>query len=173
MIIYSQMIGSDADKSKFEIIYHEYKGLMFHIAYKYLKHQQDAEDAVHHAFVKIAENISKISDPLSPKTKQYIVTIIENRSIDVLRVERKTNVLPFEEDRNHVLDVPDVDDQLAKCILKLSEKQRQVLWLKYHFGYDLHEISEMLGISLSWAQKIDQRGKKKLEQFLKEDGFVL
>jgi len=173
MIIYLQMIESDADKSKFEIIYHEYKGLMYHIAYKYLKHQQDAEDAVHHAFVKIVENISKISDPLSPKTKQYIVTIIENRSIDVLRVERKSNILPFDEDLNHILDVPEVDDQLAKCILKLSEEQRQVLWLKYHFGYDLHEISKMLGISLSWAQKIDQRGKKKLEQLLEEEGVVL
>ena len=138
-----------------------------------MKHQQDAEDAVHHAFVKIAENISKISDPFSPKTKQYIVTIIENRSIDVLRVERKTNVLPFDEDLNHVLDVPEVDDQLAKCILKLSEEQRQVLWLKYHFGSDLHEISKMLGISLSWAQKIDQRAKKKLEQLLEEEGVVL
>jgi len=64
MIIYLQMIESDADKSKFEIIYHEYKGLMYHIAYKYLKHQQDAEDAVHHAFVKIVENISKISEKI-------------------------------------------------------------------------------------------------------------
>lgn len=32
MIIYLQMIESDADKSKFEIIYHEYKGLMYHIS---------------------------------------------------------------------------------------------------------------------------------------------
>lgn len=55
MIVCLQMIETNDDKSKFEIIYQEYKGLMFHVAYKYLKHQQDAEDADHHAFVEIAE----------------------------------------------------------------------------------------------------------------------
>ena len=57
MLIYVQMIETPQDKSKFEAIYEEYYGLMYHTAYKYLKHEQDAEDAVHHAFVKIAENI--------------------------------------------------------------------------------------------------------------------
>lgn len=173
MMIYLQTIAPEGDKSKFEVIYHKYRGLMYHIAYKYLKHPQDAEDAVHHAFVKIAENISKISDPLSPKTKRYIVTIIENRSIDVLRVERKGSRLPFDEALNQASDIPEPDDRLARCILKLSEEQRQVLWLKYYFGYDLREIAKMLGISLAWAQKIDQRGKKKLEQYLEEEGVVL
>lgn len=175
MIIYLQMIESDEDKSKFETIYQEYRGLMYHIAYKYLQHEQDAEDAVHHAFVKIAENISKISDPMSPKTKNFIVTIIENRSIDILRVDRKKNVIPFNEALNIGFNEPttEPDNQLAKCILMLTPEQRQVIWLKYYYGYDLKEISQMLDISLSWAQKIDQRGKKKLELLLQEEGVIM
>lgn len=60
MLIYLQIIETDEDKSTFEQIYEAYRGLMFHAAFKVLTHEQDAEDAVHYAFVKIAENIIKI-----------------------------------------------------------------------------------------------------------------
>ena len=56
MLIYLQIIETDEDKSTFEQIYEAYRGLMFHAAFKVLTHEQDAEDAVHYAFVKIAEN---------------------------------------------------------------------------------------------------------------------
>ena len=47
------------------------------------------------------------------------------------------------------------------------------LWLKYKQGYNLREISKMLNISLPWAQKIDQRAKKRLEELYKERGGIL
>lgn len=85
MLIYLQTIETEEDKSKFEDIYREYRGLMYYVAYKRLHHEQDAEDAVHYAFMKIAENI-KIIDPVSPKTKQLVVTIVDNRVTDMLRM---------------------------------------------------------------------------------------
>lgn len=45
-----------------------------------------------------------------------------------------------------------------------------VIWLKYVYGYNLREISKLLDISLIWAQKIDQRAKKKLKQLYREGG---
>ena len=85
MLIDLQAIEAEEDKSKFEDIYGEYRGLMYYVAYKRLHHEQDAEDAVHYAFMKIAENI-KIIDPVSPKTKQLFVTIVDNRVTDMLRM---------------------------------------------------------------------------------------
>ena len=46
MLIYLQTIETEEDKSKFEDIYREYRGLMYYVAYKRLHHEQDAEDAV-------------------------------------------------------------------------------------------------------------------------------
>lgn len=54
------MLETPEEKSLFEQIYLEYRGLMFHVAYEILHNEQDAEDAVHQAFVKIAENIKKL-----------------------------------------------------------------------------------------------------------------
>ena len=67
MMIYLQTIDTAEDRSKFEQLYEQYKQLMFYTAFQILKRPQDAEDAVHHAFLSIAENISKISDPDCPK----------------------------------------------------------------------------------------------------------
>lgn len=85
MIIYLQMIDTPEDRSKFEQLYLEYRGLMFHVANKILQHTQDSEDTVHQAFLKVAENIEKIGDPKCPKTQSYIVTIVENKAIDLIR----------------------------------------------------------------------------------------
>ena len=172
MLIYLQMIETAEDQSKFEHIYTEYHTLMFRVALKYLKHEQDAEDAVHHAFVKIAENIKDV-EPVSPKTRQYVVTIVENRAMDVLRMRSKHPILPLNETIPAPMEELDDEAFLSKCIKQLTDQQRQVIWLKYYFGYDLREIAKMMDIKLSWAQKIDQRAKKKLEEMLKEGGRLL
>ena len=65
MMIYLQMIDSPEDRSKFEQIYMEYRSMMFHIANRILTNEQDAEDAVHEAFLKIAENIAKIGEKIN------------------------------------------------------------------------------------------------------------
>lgn len=170
MLIYLQMIETDEDKSKFEQLYLEYRGLMYHVAYKRLRHEQDAEDAVHHAFVKIAEHIQTI-EPISPKTKQLVVTIVDNRVTDVLRVRGKHPIAEYNDEiQNSPLSEAVGEDLLTECILKLPEQQRMVIWMKYIQGYNLHEIAKMLGITLAWAQKIDQRAKKRLEVLYMEGG---
>ena len=56
MLIYLQMLESPEEKSILEQIYLEYRGLMYHVAYEILHNEQDAEDAVHHAFVNLSAN---------------------------------------------------------------------------------------------------------------------
>lgn len=173
MLVYLQIIETPEDQSKFEAIYREYRSLAYHIAYGRLQHVQDAEDVVHHVFMKIAENIKTV-EPVSPKTKQLVATMVNHRAIDLFRVRQKHPVDFFSQELPSCPPTqPEEKDLLVECILKLPEQQRQVIWLKYHHGYSLREISSMLGISLAWAQKIDQRAKKKLEQLYLEGGGTL
>lgn len=169
MLIYLQMIETDEDRSKFEAIYEEYRGLMYYVAFKRMQHEQDAEDAVHHAFLKIVENIKTI-EPVSPRTKQLVVTIVDNCVTDTFRVRGKIPTIAYNDEiqQGHYVEMR-CENLLAECILKLPEQQRRVIWLKYQLGYNLHEIAKMLDISLAWAQKIDQRAKKKLEEVYKEE----
>lgn len=173
MLIYLQVIETPEDESKFTAIYEAYHDLLFYIAFERMKHIQDAEDAVHHVFMKIAENIKTI-EPVSPKTKMYVVTMIDNRVTDVFRVRGRHPVDPYNDELKHGFVVEmEGEDLLTQCIMELPEQQRMIVWLKYKQGYNLREISKMLNISLPWAQKIDQRAKKKLEELYKERGGIL
>ena len=167
MLIYLQVIETPEDESKFTAIYKEYLGLAYHVAYGRMQNEQDAWDIVQHVFMKVAENIKKV-EPVCPKTKQYIVTMVDNRAIDVFRARNKHPVDPFNDELDHgVLADVEGENLLMKCILKLPTQQRTVILLKYVHGYSLREIAKQLDISLAWAQKIDQRAKKKLEELYK------
>lgn len=60
MLIYMQMIETEEERDDFEKLYQEYRNLMFYAANQILHNEHDAEDAVHHAFMKIAENMKKL-----------------------------------------------------------------------------------------------------------------
>lgn len=171
MLMYLQMIDGPEAQSKFERIYQEYRTPMFYVAYQVLHHQQDAEDAVQCAFVKVAENIKKIDNPVCPKTRSYVLIIVENKAIDILRNRKRHSTVEL----NESYGVPvayDGDNTLTQYILQLPPRYREVIFLKYSHGYNLHEIAQLMGISLAAAIKLDQRAKKKLQSLCEKGGFL-
>ena len=172
MVVYLQMLETPEEKSKFEQIYLEYRGLMFHVAYEILQNEQDAEDAVHQALLKIAERINKIEDLKSPKTQSYVVTIVENKAIDQYRKQQKHQTAELIDDIQGMDMQYEGDNDLTKCILKLPARYREMLLLRYHHGYTVKEIAKMLGLSLPAAIKLDQRAKNKLKKLCEEAGVL-
>lgn len=169
MLIYLQLIETEEDRSKFETLYQEYRALMYNTAYRMLEHEQDAEDAVHHAFLKIAENITKVGEAMSGETKSYVMTILENRAIDILRQRNKHPELALDEIESSIVVDYDGDDTLARCILQLPALQREMIWLKYRHGYSTREVAKVLGITPAYASKIDQRAKNKLRELYAQE----
>lgn len=171
MLIYLQMLETPEEKSLFEQIYLEYCGLMFHVAYEILHNEQDAEDAVHQAFVKIAENIKKIDAPVCPKTHSYVVTIVEHQAIDQYRRLQKHPSVELIEEIQGTNAHYEGDNDLTKYILKLPARYREMILL-HHQGYSVREIAKMLGLSLPAAIKLDQRAKNKLKKLCEEAGIL-
>ena len=54
-------------------------------SFNIVKSEEAAEDVVSTAFIKIMDNIEKISDLPCPQMTAFCVTIVKNASIDVLR----------------------------------------------------------------------------------------
>lgn len=171
MIVYLSMLETPEEKSKFEQLYLEYKGLMFHIAYEILHNEQDAEDAVHQAFVRIAENIKKIIDPVCPKTHGYVVIIVENVAIDQYRKQKKRQTVELIEEIQGIDVCYEGDNDLTRCILKLPARYREFILLRYHHGYSVREIATMMDLSLPAAIKLDQRAKGKLKKLCEGAGI--
>jgi len=172
MLMYLAAIDSPEDQSKFEKVYLAYKGLMYHVAYQILGNEQDAEDAVHNAFVKIVEYIEKIGDPVCSKTRSYVVTIAENKAIDLYRANQRRGKAAYLDEVGGIpVNAPE-DPGLEYCILKLPPQYRQVIFLKYYHGFSCKEIAKQLGISEANAKKLDQRAKKKLLALCREEELL-
>ena len=172
MIIYLAMIDSPEGRHKFEFIYNRYKNLMFYTASKILGDTRDSEDTVHDAFLKIIEIIDDITDVECPQTKSLIVTITENKAIDLYRKRQKRKTTPFEEEYLGVPDRSDLEsiedrEFLAKAIASLPGKYREGLFLKYSHGYSIDAL--ILSMSKENVKKTIQRARKKLEQSLESE----
>lgn len=171
MLTYLSVLQTQADSTAFEQIYLQYRNLMYHVAYQILQNPQDAEDAVHSAFIKIAENIEKISEPVCPKTKSFCVTVVENKAIDQYRRKHRFSILPLEDVPQDAACIYTGTNRVAACIGRLPYKYRQVLVLKYLHGYSSKETAQILGLTEANVNKIQQRAKAKLEQLCREEGI--
>ncbi len=171
MFIYLAAMDSDEDKSKFEILYHEYKNLMYFTANRILKNSSDAEDVVHQSFLKIIEILDTISTPRCHKTRALIVTITERKAIDLYREKQRRNVLPLTED--YAVAAPAVEierlaerDMVSAAIAALPPRYREVLLLRYDCGYSNVEIADILDMTEPNVRKVIQRAKEKLGSML-------
>lgn len=175
MLSYLGMADDSEEKQKIEILYERYRKLMYYIANQVLGDVRDSEDVVHDAFLKVIEILDKINDPESPQTKALIVTITENKAIDLYRRRRAKQMVSFEEEYTGVPKTTDIEQveersRLATAMAALPGKYRNVLMLKYAQGYSMEEIAGMLSMSKENVKKTIQRARKKLGDFLEREG---
>ena len=171
MLIYLSMIESQDDRHRFERIYERYRNLMYHIAYRILRNPQDAEDAVHQAFVSIIQNIHKFVQIDCPETRSFIVIMTERKAIDLIRIRHSEKILPLNEDLVG-LEIPAPGDHgLADALAKLPVRYREVLLLRFDNGYSTRELAKMLGLTESGVRKLIGRAKEALRRILEEDGY--
>lgn len=170
MLIYALTIVKPDDRPKLERLYLEYRSVMFCAANEILHNEHEAEDAVQQAFMKIAENLDKVPDELSNKTKAFVVTIAENTAIDRYRKLKRHGDCELCEEACGI--EANSADELVSCILKLPARYRQFILLKYYHGYSTREIAKLLGMSSAAASKTAQRAKQRLEQLCREAGLL-
>ena len=170
MLVYLSMIELDDNRSKFVEIYETYRGLMFYTAMQILDKKEDAEDAVHQAFVSILENLYKISQVKCPKTRAYVVIITERKALDILRQKTKVDPEAFDESGFGTSFALPGDGGLADAIAELPGAYREMILLRYYHGYSVREIADMLGISKAAAQKTLWRAKHRLDEALNGGG---
>ena len=78
LILYTSLIETQEQKSKFELLYEKYYRLMLYMAMQVLKDPMEAEDAVHTACIKIIKNLDKVDEVESPRTKRFLLTVIKH-----------------------------------------------------------------------------------------------
>ncbi len=174
MLIYLNLIDIQEEKSKFEQIYNNYRHTMFYVAKGILKDDYLSEDAVHNAFINIAKSMDNISEVHSNRTKGYVIVIVRNISLNMLKKQNKTvDMEDFEENISDDLSLEDEVlsklsvDSIIEEIISLPAIYKDVLYLSYVEGLNTQVISRLISISNEAVKKRLQRGRKMLLENLK------
>lgn len=86
---YLSLLDTPEEKSKFEQLYLLYRQDMFKLAYGILENKYDTEDAVHEAFMRVMKKLTKISEINCPQTHAYLLIIVKNVALKIIKNEQK------------------------------------------------------------------------------------
>lgn len=169
MLIYLQSIEDPQDRTRFEAMYSAYRGLMFHVANRILQNPQDAEDAVHLAFLSLAN--CRLLPELGPQARHLTAVTAERKAIDLYRTRKRRPEVELEEEESLPgCTPPPSDGTLAGAMAALPPRYWEALLLKYYNGYSAAEVGELLGTTAANVRQILARAKRKLAEELAERG---
>ena len=149
---------------------------MYGAAYSILKNADDAEDAVMDAVYKIINNISKFDSDTGEKTCSLVMIIVRNIALNKYNYNKAHSAQSISEEEESSLYTEETPEEffcnaesyekLLSDIRALEPIYRDIILLKYLYGYSNYEIASMLGISEATVRVRLMRGKKLLKNKL-------
>lgn len=147
---------------------------LYKVAYTYVKNPQMAEDIVQDVLLKAYEKQDQFRGDANYKT--YLIRMVINRSHDVLRswsyrnhqlTNTFTQLFTSHSTEDTVIQKNE-EEQLAKYVLALKPKYREVIYLYYYLDYSVKEIASLLQTAENTVKTRLARARKQLEGKLKE-----
>ena len=167
------------EQESFEYLYRSYRDAMYKAAYAVVYNQYDAEDAVHNAFLNITRNISAVTCLAPQNQKAYLCRAARNCALNISskqnretcflsRYMRETNLSNNEDDILDEISRKEQVNQIVKCIQRLPDTYRDVLYLNCVEGLEPHQIARALGLKDATARQRIRRGKRILIDEIKK-----
>ena len=154
-------------------VYQQYKNMLYNASFRIVKNQHDAQDAVHDAFIKAFQNISKLERDLN--LGAWLKRIVVNCSLDFLRKKKKlgwlqdvTEFLEEEADTNAYEDISFQIEEVKKAINGLKDKYRIIIVLYLIEEYSHKEIAEQLNIQVNTSKSQLSKAKATLRKMLEK-----
>ena len=170
MLLYTQTIGDAQQRRLFEDVYTAYRGRMLTLARRKLHSPEDAEDAVHQAFLSLAEHFDRLATLPSTELEAYLTVVVERKCIDLLRQQSRLSGLPFDETIPLVTPAP-CGDALADAMGRLPPRYREALLLRHACGYSTRETAALLELSFAADQKLLYRAREALRTELEREAI--
>lgn len=162
------------ENEKIRELYEVYEQPMFRIAFAILHNEQEAEDAVSDAFLRVIGRLDKIGDVKNDRTKKYMVKVIKSTSINIYRRNKQFFIKEMPID-NEAMQIPDSSPSVEKIIIdsensrdldrmlsKISSTDRRIVMMRCSDEMSWKEISGSLSMTESAARKRFERIKKRL-----------
>lgn len=151
--------GSEA---AFDLLYEEFKNLIFYIVMSILKDRHLSEEVTQDVFIRMYQNIDKFT--LGTNFKAWLVRIAKNLAINELKKQKRELVY----DEKIISSVNQEDFKTFEFIdsLKqvLNNDELEVIVLYYVYNLNNREISEILDKSINTVLWLHRGAKQKLKK---------
>ena len=145
----------------------------YKLAYAFLNNKEDALDAMEDMIVILYERIDRLRkvDAFYNWSKTILVNCCRGRLkrnkriilYDSLAEETELKKNDFNQKEEHLM--------LDTALARLSDKQQEVIRLRYYLDLDYETISHLLKIPLGTVKSRLSTGLKKLKKFLGDEGY--
>jgi len=163
--------GKDQTRKKIADVYEHYKGLMYQIAFDVLHSREEAEDAVHEAFVYIVQNPDKLRGPISAETQTWLSIIVKHKALDIKRKQSRIETVEYNESMAAAEAPSEESEGDTDLLALLPDRQREIMRLRYYNDYPAKDIAGMLDMNLKTVEKTITRAKKSLKRKLEEGKY--
>lgn len=170
---------ADGDDQGLAELYDRYGRLAYGLAYRVLRDQALAEDAVQDAFLAIWRSADGYRRERA-KPSTWILTLVHRRAVDLVRREDLRRAERLDETPEAAgASVPEEADLREKrtavqaALRELPQDQREALELAYYGGFTQSELAARLGVPLGTIKSRMFAGLAKLRDLLgdHEDGL--
>lgn len=168
-----------ADHEAFSMLVHRHTKMFYAAAYRVCSNQDDAEDIVQDAFLKLWNKPEIWNASRGAKFTTWFYRVVTNQAIDHLRKNRKAyssdNLDYVSDDRDSQLKaMEDQQDQsmLEEAIGELPERQKIALNLSFYEGLSNKETAEILGVGVKAVESLLMRAKAGLKDTLIRRGIL-
>jgi RNA polymerase sigma-70 factor (ECF subfamily) len=150
------------------VLYREFGGPLYRLAYRLTGTREDAEDVVHDVFVGLPEALDRYEE--RGNFVGWLKRVTARVALMRLRGRRRQRLVPLETtDSGVTAPLDPATLALQTAVDALPERLRSVLVLKEIEGYAHAEVAELLGISVVASRVRLARALKRLRRML-EDG---
>jgi len=161
---------------KFKEIFLPYHQKLYRIAYRMLQDQNNAQDILQEAYIKLWEKRGELRE--INNTESFAVVVLKNMCLDFLRkpkheTREQYNMEPASySSLSEQMDMKEKLNKVEQIINNLPEQQRLVMMLKHWDDYSDKEIEEITGLNAVNIRVILSRARKVVKEQFKKNAWI-
>ena len=166
---------SRSEETALAELYDRVGGLAYGLAYRVLRDEALAEDAVQEAFLGLWRSAGSFV-PERAKASTWILTLVHRRAVDLVRREQRRRTDPLEGTPETAVGSAEeaawlrLDrERVQTALAQLPDQQREAIELAYYGGYTQSELADRLGQPLGTIKSRMFAGLTRLRELLGND----
>ncbi|MDH3497928.1 MAG: sigma-70 family RNA polymerase sigma factor [Gemmatimonadota bacterium] len=157
------------DLTALERVYRAYDGMVYSLARRICRTEEDAEDVLQETFLEVCRSIRRFRGAGPGSLTAWVKRIAASKALMRVRRQKYRDADDLPEDGALAGQrAPDVGLQLdlEAALLRLSETSRAVVWLHDVEGYTHEDIAEMMDRTVSFSKSQLARAHQRLRTWL-------